>query len=554
MQRKNIIILFLFTTIILLATLLRFYKLGEAPAGLYLDEAAQGYNAYSILKTGRDEFGKPFPVVFRSFTDFKTPIYTYLIVPFIPIFELSVFTVRFPSFLFSILTIPFLYLLLRRITPQHYREKISIMVILLLAISPWHILFGRTSFECNVALFFLISGLYFFYKSLEKPRFLLLTSVLLAIAILAYHAQRIITPLIMLILFIRYNKTLLSNKHKGYFISGCVIGFLILIPTLSVATTPGFLARASLNIFSQQIQRPAGYIAGIVSIFNIFLNSSIFLSSIEFLSLYFSYFSPRSLFVLGDYDLRSSSPGLATFFLWQFPFYLIGLYLLIKNKKLGELRLLTLTLLLIAPIPAAVTRDPYSTIRALPMVIPLLIVISVGLIEVYDRITILRFRILSGAIFVVVLIFSVGKLYSSAIILNEHYRANSWNYGWQQAIETIEKSDKSFPVIVDNSRDEAYIQILFFLKYNPYSYQQHNFEVPLSQYYTNMTHNKEKYIGRITTRPINWEKDLKVEEYLIGDELSISTQQISQHQLTLIKEINYPDGSVSLRIVKTNPI
>src|SRR3989304_1515211 len=63
---------------ILLALITRLYKLGEAPHGLYVDEAGQGYSAYSILKTGKDEFGMPYPFVFRSFADFKTHVYLFV--------------------------------------------------------------------------------------------------------------------------------------------------------------------------------------------------------------------------------------------------------------------------------------------------------------------------------------------------------------------------------------------------------------------------------------------------------------------------------------------
>ena len=117
-NRRKLIIITVLTFSLLLAIITRFYHLGKIPAGLYADEASQGYNAYSILKTGKDEFGKAFPIIFRSFTDFKTPIYIYLITPLIPIFGLSAFTVRFPSFFFSILTLPLLYALLNKITPK----------------------------------------------------------------------------------------------------------------------------------------------------------------------------------------------------------------------------------------------------------------------------------------------------------------------------------------------------------------------------------------------------------------------------------------------------
>ncbi|MGB6839329.1 MAG: glycosyltransferase family 39 protein, partial [Microgenomates group bacterium] len=248
---KKIAVAAILVLAILLGIITRFYKLGEAPAGLYLDEAAQGYSAYSILKTGKDEFGKPFPIVFRSFTDFKTPVYIYMLVPLIPIFDLTKFTVRLPSFIFSILTLPLIYLLLKEIAPKKLAKSLSLTTALLLAISPWHVLFGRTNFECNVALFFFLAGVYFFYRGLKKPANLLVSAFMFAIAIPAYHAQRIVTPLIMLVLFIKHRKRLLDLKSRPFLFLGIAVGFLISLPTLSVTFTPGFLARASgLNIFS----------------------------------------------------------------------------------------------------------------------------------------------------------------------------------------------------------------------------------------------------------------------------------------------------------------
>lgn len=539
----------LFLLILTIAIVTRLYMLGQAPAGLYLDEAGQGYSAYSILKTGKDEFEKSFPAIFRSFTDFKTPVYIYLVVPLIPIFGLTSFTVRFPSFFFSILTIPVLYLLIRELIPKKLYTKyyiLNTLASILLAISPWHILFGRTNFECNVALFFLLSGLLVFYKSLQRPKLIILSAVLLAIAIPSYHAQRVITPLFVLLLFLRFRKILISKTHLRYLIVGGILGLIVLLPTLSVAGTPGFLARASLNIFSWDKQKPAGYLENAPPI----LNSSIILSTVEFLSLYASYFSPRNMFILGDYGPRSSFPYLSTFFVWQFPFYVYGLYLLVKRKDLGELRFFTIIFLLIAPIPAAVTRDPYTSIRALQMVIPQTIVISLGLLSIWKKFKYSNFLLLP---FTLLLFYSLLKLYSSVIILNEYFRGKEWNYGWERAVQVLNNTEQSLPVVVDNSRDEPYIQLAFFLQYDPVKYQRENFEVQVSEYYTNMTRVKERHIGRIVTRPINWEQDLLVEQYLVGDELAISLQQIKEHNLELIEEIDYPNTSPAIRIVKTNP-
>ena len=52
--------------IVLLAFFLRFYKVTEIPPSLNWDEVSIGYNAYSILKTGRDEWGVFLPIHFKA--------------------------------------------------------------------------------------------------------------------------------------------------------------------------------------------------------------------------------------------------------------------------------------------------------------------------------------------------------------------------------------------------------------------------------------------------------------------------------------------------------
>jgi 4-amino-4-deoxy-L-arabinose transferase-like glycosyltransferase len=546
---KSLLLLFLITAI---GFFLRFYKLGEIPAGLYLDEAAQGYNAYSILKTGKDEFGKSFPIVFRSFADFKTPIYIYLIVPLIPIFDLTKFTVRFPSFFFSVLTFPLLYFLLRWISPNK-DKSLALISTFLLAISPWHILFGRTNFECNVALFFLLFGIYFFYLGLKKPLFFIFSALLLGISFSAYHSERIITPIITVILLFRHRSVIFQKNNRNYLIVSFIIGLLVVIPTISLITTPGFSARINtLNIFSQSRTPYDSLLLNQSSLSWIF-NNRLLLNLQEFLSLYLSYFSPRNMFYLGDYGPRSSFPELATFYLWQFPFYLSGIFFLIKQKDLKELRFLIITLFFLSPLPASLTSDPYSTIRSLPLVIPQVVIIGLGIKNIlnYLRNT---FQKLIGIVSLTLLIsFSILHFFSSAFILNEYFRAKEWDYGWKEVVDKINTLDPNLPIIVDNARGEGYSQLLFFLKPDPATYQQNNFEVNSTEYYSNMNRQTTKHFNRITTRNIVWIKDTKVKQYLIGDYLSISEDQIRDNKLQLIAEIKYPDNSPAFRIIQTNP-
>ena len=86
MDKKTIIIL---TIIVLISLFLNIFKQNTSPGCFNSDEASFGYNAYSILKTGGDEYGNFMPLRLKSFGDFKMPVYSYLSVPFIAIFGLN---------------------------------------------------------------------------------------------------------------------------------------------------------------------------------------------------------------------------------------------------------------------------------------------------------------------------------------------------------------------------------------------------------------------------------------------------------------------------------
>ena len=101
--------------ILALALFLRFYQLGVNPPSLDWDEASLGYNAYSILKTGADEYGNFLPLSIRSFDDYKPPLYVYLDVPSVAVFGLNEFGVRFTSALIGFLSVIAVYFLVKEI-------------------------------------------------------------------------------------------------------------------------------------------------------------------------------------------------------------------------------------------------------------------------------------------------------------------------------------------------------------------------------------------------------------------------------------------------------
>src|SRR5258708_19312926 len=100
--------------VFLLGTFLRFYKLAQIPSGLEQDETSIGYNAYSILQTGKDEYGKHLPLYFKAFGEYKLPGYIYASVVPIKLFGLNALSVRFISPFSGSFTIILIFIL-----PQH---------------------------------------------------------------------------------------------------------------------------------------------------------------------------------------------------------------------------------------------------------------------------------------------------------------------------------------------------------------------------------------------------------------------------------------------------
>ena len=91
--------------IIVIASLLRLWKLGKIPVSLFGDELDVGYHAYSILKTGKDYQGNFMPLHFHSLAEWRTPLYLYSAVPTVGIFGISAWGVRLPAAIFGILSI-----------------------------------------------------------------------------------------------------------------------------------------------------------------------------------------------------------------------------------------------------------------------------------------------------------------------------------------------------------------------------------------------------------------------------------------------------------------
>jgi 4-amino-4-deoxy-L-arabinose transferase-like glycosyltransferase len=241
---------FLIIIILILAATLRLWCIGMVPVSPDWDEAALGYNAYSIYHTGRDEYGKFLPVVLKSFDDYKPALYAYTIIPFLPLFDLSILAVRLPSALFGILTVFMTYLLVKELFK---RSDIALVSAFFMSISPWHIQFSRIAFESNLGLTCNVIAAYFFVKGLKKPGLLSLSTTFAALGIYAYQSEKVFVPLLFVMLLSVFCKEVLSLPRK-YLISALLIGLVVMLPmVVAVVLDHHSLSRAKqTSVFAKQ--------------------------------------------------------------------------------------------------------------------------------------------------------------------------------------------------------------------------------------------------------------------------------------------------------------
>ena len=231
---------FVLIIIVVVGALLRFYKLSQIPNGFYIDEAAIGYNSYSLLKTGEDEYGKSFPIFLKSFNAYSSPLYAYLSTIPIALFGLNVFSVRFLSAFLGSLSILIFYGILGKIKIIK-KDYIRLLGAFIFAISPWNIFFSRGAYEANLVLFMILLSFYLFLDESKKYWKLLLSISVLSLSTYAYQANRLISfTLLPLIIVKRGRKDLLNKKNIIAVLIFCVIQ----IPQFVLLFTPAFRSRA----------------------------------------------------------------------------------------------------------------------------------------------------------------------------------------------------------------------------------------------------------------------------------------------------------------------
>jgi len=536
--------------IIVLAAILRLYQLGNIPPSPDWDEVALGYNAYSILQTGKDEFGKFLPVVLRSFDDYKPALYAYLIIPSILIFDLSVFAVRFPSSIFGIISVLAVFYLVREIFENHkFRDYLSLTAAFLLAISPWSVQFSRVAFESNVGDVFNLLTVLFFVKAIKKPMFFILSAIFAGLGIYIYQSEKVFTPLLVLALLFIYRKEILAHSKK-YILLAAAVGVIVVLPMffyilnnraalLRVTGTSIFSYQTELlktNIQKLEQDKESSDTIGII----LENRRIVYLKTI--VSGYISHFDPNWLFITGDIS-RHHAPNMGILYLFEFPFILLGMYLLLFSNVNKKTKLLIFSWFLLAPVPASITTGVPHAVRTLNFLPTWQIFSAIGI--VYTFVFMSKYK---WTKYIFYLIFSILFLFNFSYYLNQYfvqqnyYFSQDWQYGYKEAVEEVVKlQDKYDQIIISDNQpmDKSYMFFLFYLKYPPQEYQKIGSK-------SSGSFDSHHSFGRYTFRQINWQEDR-----LSKNVLYAGTPKDIPEGVTLLKTIYNLDGSVAIRIAGT---
>lgn len=551
--------------IVLLAFFLRVYKLGQFPVGFLWDEAALGYNAYSILETGKDEFGAFFPLIFKSFGDYKPGLYVYLTIPSVLIFGLNEFAVRLPSALAGTAAVLILYLLLTESSKPKGGEKqgdlktLALLASLVLAINPWHINFSRGAWELNVMLTEILLGIYFLVKflNLRKSLWLYLGIMSLISSLFTYQAGKFLFPVLIMALIWFYRRQIqpIPSRIKFKFLSICFIGFALVNLLTAIGGKAGRIKVMSIFSYPRSNEKKEMILNQDNQnqlIYRLFHDKPVFfLRSV--LERYFNHFSGKFLFVTGDWsNPRNGVIYQGVLYYLDAVFLVLGLAILARKKR-SPLENLMILWFLIAPLFSALTRDNISSVRSFTMVIPLVFIIAEGLVAFINFskkfLPIIRYSLF--IILAVVYFFFFVRFLDLYFIHDPKFNSEDRLYGYRQVIKyllpLVSQKDK---VIFTTTYGQPYIYWLFYSKYDPATYQK---KVVFKENPYGDVGEVER-IDNLEFRKVYFPADRSIPNaFLVDDEFGLPTRDITsdEERFRLIKEITFLNDKVAFRVVET---
>jgi 4-amino-4-deoxy-L-arabinose transferase-like glycosyltransferase len=439
--------------VISIGILLRCIYFPNVPPGINQDEASAAYEAYSLLLTGKDRWGNPFPIYFPGWGSGQNVLYSYLTIPAIAIFGLNIFSARIVNVVFGILTLPLMYVCVKSI----FNTRIAFYSTLLLAILPWHIMMSRWGLESNLLPFFLLLGTYSIHQSIFRKnlRGVIVFSLLpWALSLYAYAVSIFIIPPFMILIFYLCKERILKRQWEWTFslIIFILISmplFLFLIKNQVIKSNFGFerFLPISIPLLPYQRSQEASRAIG-------------------------QNLQDNIRFILNGFDDRliwNTPPFFLPLFMATFPFLWIGILVLIRKFRGGYYNFFLLWLMATIPILFLVK---LNINRGNAIFIPIIVLSVFGFQKIkYSLKSQYMCKILN---LIVAIWISINSILFTLDYFSVYPKMVSTEFqvGLENAINTaIEIAEPEEKILLTKDIPLNYIYVLFFKQIDPNSFQ-----------------------------------------------------------------------------------
>lgn len=518
--------------ILLLAGVLRFFMVGTAPISLNWDEVSQGYTAYSIMQTGADEWGVKLPLFFRSYGEWKSAVYIYILVPFIKVLGLNAVSIRLPSAIASLVSVYLIYLIVVRL----WSKPVALWAAFLMAVTPWSFMLGRAAFEADVALMLVLGGIYF---ALDNRFFL--SALALGLAPHTYNSAKFVVPFLAIYLF--FAKKLYQNLKSSVLFFAVLAVFAY--PIITGLFTGTSLARYSqVGITTDQKLVTSFYelrktlpLPPILQ--KLIINKPTYVVY-HLISNSLDYLSPGFLAWHAGDRPQHSLPYHGVLYVSEFVAVILGLFVLLKNS--GALRMLPFVLIFLGIIPAALTKESEHVLRSLLAIPGFIMLASLGFdsLQDYKNKKIVNFfnwlLILEVLGFMLIYFTWYPKAY-----------ARDWQYGYSQVAAYLNTHENEYDrIVMTKWYGEPQLFLAFYNRWDPKTYQLNNannlrYETESAVWLDQL---EEYTVGKYHFKYLEWGGEERGRKTLYigkGDDFD--------DEANILETIYFPDGTVAFKLV-----
>lgn len=531
-----------------ITAVIRLWNLGAIPPGVNRDEASIGYTAYSLLRTGKDEYGVSWPVSIKSFGDWKLPLYIYASMAPISIVGLTDWSVRIVSVLAGILTVLLTYFLVREAFRRSpWSKSIALLTSFLLAVSPWHIHFSRVASEANVAVFLMVAALWLLFVSFRKPVAIMGSAALFVSTLYTYHGYHVFMPLLLFGVIFLYKSQIMANKYT-VFSFGIFLIFSILIfsKTLLHADKTKF---SGINIFSRsvihyQIELPRGEHAN--ALFARVFHNRVIYGAKKILENYVASYGPEFLSLRGGTNNAHNIPLVGNIYLLEWPFLFVGIYRFIQMKQSSGL--LFLWWLIVAPVASSFTKDAPHSARMMAILPALQVTMALGVLTFLDGIkkhikTLASFALAGGYIVSALLYFDAYFVHFPQT------NSQDWGAAYKSIARFLSDNERRFDRILFSKPDHSpYIYLAFYQRLDPEILPKKAIRYPE----TNEGFSHVAQLGKIEFRNPKYPEDLLRPKTLVIDWASDIPENVLSFS-RIEKEIKTPKGNPHFILLSSSP-